>query len=704
MSKIEGGAEVDISFVILTWNSIRYIDDCIHSFSDAMRKEGLSAQFLIVDNGSRDGTIERLEKHTSPSLPSGCRLKVFKLDKNMGTTASRNMALRDATGETIVICDSDTECEEGSWRNAIKYIHSNEAVGILAPLLCLEDGAIQRSVKRFPTAVDKMVRVINIGLRSKGVSSDMYEDFPWNETRPVDTAISACWVFRRDLLESVGYLDERIFYSPEDVDYCLRTWKAGKEVIFYPDIRITHHTQQISHKKPFSKLAFSHLMGLIYYFMKHRYLLSRKSVCGTHLRGDIPCRQDRSRSMRIFWVHHAFPPSIGGVQNYGFNTVMNLQAGCAVVLSNANTDPRCTDIDATLASRKQKIYRKAVFADNLGVLSLTKTPGKLYRFCATIKEISKGEGIDLIIFGACEFYYLYAILLLKRILRVPLALVSHGEDIPTEKFKSNRLKRWLLNRVGVLICNSLFTRNRMNAFLGRDTGAIVAYPGVEDKFFSKVDVGPLRRELGAIGKRLLFTVGRLDERKGHDTVIRALPTILKKHPEILYLVGGDGSHREELMRLAQEQGVSAYVRFIGSIADHRILEFFQVGDIFVMPNRTLEDGDSEGFGIVFLEAGACSKPVIGGRAGGVPEAAEDGVTGLLVDGFDIDDFVDKVCFLLDHPEEAKRMGVAGRVRAEASFRWVDLVAKLEKELKLSGSKAKKPSHDRSQKSRDGRGK
>jgi GT2 family glycosyltransferase len=271
---------VDISFIILTWNSIRYIDDCISSYGNAMEREGLSAEFLIVDNGSTDGTAARLEKIIMPTLPVGCSTKLFKLPENRGTTASRNMALRDATGNTIVICDSDTEFQEGSWRDAIEYIQTNDNVGIIAPLLCFEDGTVQRSVKRFPTAADKIVKALNIGLRSKGLTSDMYKDFPWNNTRPVETAISAGWIFRKDLLDTIGYLDERIFYSPEDIDYCLRTWKAGKRVVFYPNLKITHHTQQISHRKPFSKIALSHLKGLCYYFLKHRYFLSRRSLNG----------------------------------------------------------------------------------------------------------------------------------------------------------------------------------------------------------------------------------------------------------------------------------------------------------------------------------------------------------------------------------------------------------------------------------------
>jgi phosphatidyl-myo-inositol dimannoside synthase len=393
--------------------------------------------------------------------------------------------------------------------------------------------------------------------------------------------------------------------------------------------------------------------------------------------------------VRILWVDDAFPPSIGGVQKYAFNTVMNLQPGSVVVLCDTNADPRCTDVDTALASRKQKIYRKAVFADNLGVLSCVKEPAMLLRFCSSIYKLSKEERIDLILFGKTEFFYLYAISLLKTLLSIPIALISHGEDIPTGQLKSNALKRWLLNRVDLLICNSHCTRNRMDGFLGKETGAIVAYPGVEDKFFFNVDTSAILSELDVGGKRLLYTVGRLDERKGQDTVIRALPEILKKHPDILYLIGGEGKHGENLKQIAEEQEVKSHVRFLGSVSDNKILAFFQAGDVFVMPNRTIE-GDSEGFGIVFLEAGASGKPVVGGHSGGAPEAIVDGVTGILVDPYSSSDVAEKICFLLSNPDEARKMGAAGRTRADRDFRWARLVGRFEHELASGLTEEKRP--------------
>jgi GT2 family glycosyltransferase len=90
----------------------------------------------------------------------------------------------------------------------------------------------------------------------------------------VDYAISAMWIFKRELLNRVGFLDEKIFYAPEDVDYCLRIWKCGWKVVFDPAVTCIHHTQEISRKR-IGRATFQHILGLLYYFKKHQCFFVR---------------------------------------------------------------------------------------------------------------------------------------------------------------------------------------------------------------------------------------------------------------------------------------------------------------------------------------------------------------------------------------------------------------------------------------------
>jgi GT2 family glycosyltransferase len=146
---------------------------------------------------------------------------------------------------------------------------------MVVPQLLLPGNIVQNSVKKFPTFLDKIRKIPGIFLSKKVSTNDFYKDFPFSESRAVDTAISACWFFSKKLLETVGFLDEAIFYAPEDVEYCFRVNKAGLQIIYYPQMSILHHTQQITHRKPFSKVSRSHFSGLLYYFHKHGGWISR---------------------------------------------------------------------------------------------------------------------------------------------------------------------------------------------------------------------------------------------------------------------------------------------------------------------------------------------------------------------------------------------------------------------------------------------
>jgi phosphatidylinositol alpha-1,6-mannosyltransferase len=177
----------------------------------------------------------------------------------------------------------------------------------------------------------------------------------------------------------------------------------------------------------------------------------------------------------------------------------------------------------------------------------------------------------------------------------------------------------------------------------------------------------MRRELGiGAGDPVLLTVGRLDCRKGHDMVVAALPLLLKEFPALRYVIVGEGPEREKLAELAREKGVAERVLFAGFQPDERLAAYYRACDVFIMHNRALEN-DVEGFGLVFLEANACGKPVVGGRSGGAVEAVVHGVTGFLVEPNDAQGLVQTLRKLLGDSALRREMGMAGRRRAAEEF-------------------------------------
>ncbi len=194
----------------------------------------------------------------------------------------------------------------------------------------------------------------------------------------------------------------------------------------------------------------------------------------------------------------------------------------------------------------------------------------------------------------------------------------------------------------------------------------VALPGIlppADPAPGGARTGPPARGEGP----LLLSVGRLVPRKGHDRLLEAFPAILAAVPGTRLWIVGDGPRRSELRDRVRRLGLSAQVTLRGFLAPDALEAAYRAADLFVLPCREEAGGDSEGFGLVFLEAGARGLPVVGGRTGGVGEAVLDGETGLLVDGTDPGDIARACLALLGDPDRAARLGAAGRARVERGF-------------------------------------
>ncbi|WP_224957142.1 glycosyltransferase family 2 protein [Geomonas subterranea] len=256
---------MDLSVIVLTWNSEKYAQRCLASVLHSLELSRLDYQVDVVDNGSTDGT--RLVLEGLASLHP--RLALQFLPENLGTTLPRNLALKRARGRNICILDSDVEVGEGVFTDLIRYLESHPDVGLVVPRIRYPSGLIQKSCDSFPTLQRKLNRLLRLRAIEARESPSQEEV---TGTFPVDYAISAFWLFPSRLLDRVGMLDERIFYSPEDVDFCIRVWRQGYQIHCVPTVAVVHHTQEISRGWRLNKAKISHVRGLAYLFVKHRYL------------------------------------------------------------------------------------------------------------------------------------------------------------------------------------------------------------------------------------------------------------------------------------------------------------------------------------------------------------------------------------------------------------------------------------------------
>jgi phosphatidylinositol alpha-1,6-mannosyltransferase len=175
----------------------------------------------------------------------------------------------------------------------------------------------------------------------------------------------------------------------------------------------------------------------------------------------------------------------------------------------------------------------------------------------------------------------------------------------------------------------------------------------------------------------IVVVGRLAERyKGHDVLLRALPAVRARVPDARLEIVGDGPLRPELEQLARELGLAGAATFHGAIADGPRDAILREASVFAMPSRIERDGAGEGFGIVYVEAGAQGLPVVAGNVGGAADAVVAGETGLLVDPESSQAVADALVQLLLDRERALRMGRAGWTRAR-SLSWSHAAAQVE---------------------------
>ena len=283
-----------------------------------------------------------------------------------------------------------------------------------------------------------------------------------------------------------------------------------------------------------------------------------------------------------------------------------------------------------------------------------------------------GERIDAVCVGelVASAWVLGVLRLLPWVTR---AVYVHGEEITTQDdydTRQERRRRALLAAHHVVVV-SRFTASVVADLLGeagRDRIRLIEN-GVDISRFRPLPRPPdLVSLYGLDGCFVFVSVCRLLEKKGVDQAIRAFVRVVAAFPDSRYLVVGDGPYRGALEALAASCGVAGNVIFAGAVAEDELVDHYVLGDVFVMPNRRLANGDTEGFGLVFLEANACGLPVIAGSDGGSIDAVRHGANGLLVDGHAVDAIAAAMLELRRDPALRARLR-AGGLEAAAAADW-----------------------------------
>ena len=220
----------DLSIIIVNYNTKDLTKACIESVMNEGSK--LDFEVIVVDNNSKDGSVTELKKLWKKYK----NLKLIENKENSGFSKANNQGAREASGEYILLLNSDTVVKRYSFKKLIAFAEKKEDAGVVGARLLNPDGNLQASCFYFPT-IKNAIREYWLG--QKG----LFEKYAPKGNRPVEVEalVGAAFLITPKALQEVGLLDERYFMYFEDVDYCRRVWEKGLKVYYLPEVRVLHY-------------------------------------------------------------------------------------------------------------------------------------------------------------------------------------------------------------------------------------------------------------------------------------------------------------------------------------------------------------------------------------------------------------------------------------------------------------------------------
>ena len=372
--------------------------------------------------------------------------------------------------------------------------------------------------------------------------------------------------------------------------------------------------------------------------------------------------------MKVLMLTDSFLPHAGGSREYYNNIYRNLvDLGDSEVTILTKKIPGWKEFDNIASNQSFRIKRRYKPLASWKYQELPKGLGPFLDAAWHVLRYSPDivHAGDLYPPGVIAMF-------LKKLVGVPYVVYCHGEEITqTDHFRYQpRIRDRIYQYADAVVANSEFARQNLLRIGVAEKRIHKITPGVD---FTRFRPMPPRTDLlkryRLEGKIVLLTVARLVPRKGHRAALQAFEKVSSEVPDAHYLIVGTGPEEGRLRRFVQDAGLNDRVTFAGFIPGTELPDIYNLCDILVMPNRQEEDGDVEGFGIVFLEANAVGKPVIGGRTGGAAEAIADGSTGYLVNPDDPDEIAARLRQLLLDAGLRERLGAAGVRRVHSDFSW-----------------------------------
>ncbi len=385
--------------------------------------------------------------------------------------------------------------------------------------------------------------------------------------------------------------------------------------------------------------------------------------------------------MKVLFLTRGMPPPfLGGSGVYYYNIFRRFQPGEVTVFTE-HSRASGYDQNADDMCFKRRAYIRPAFIKSRKIQCLQRIPGRRMLDDITLVAIWAMDllqhclknKVDVVFIG--QLYPVGILgLWVHKLFNLPYIVFLHGEELSKDIKRGGirlRVNKFVLRKAHSIIANSTFTRNLIIES-GIDASHVhIVTPMVDcNVFHPHYDISDIRKKNSIDDHKVLLSVGRLTRRKGHYRVVSILPKLISNFKNIKYIiVGTDAGEAHTLKKQAYDLGVEDSVILLGRIPIEDLPKYYCLCDVMVLPNYELPSRDTEGFGMVFLEANACGKPVVGGRAGGTEDAVIHEETGLLVYDTNDDGLFEAINQLLRDEMYANRLGQNGKLRVLNSFDW-----------------------------------
>jgi GT2 family glycosyltransferase len=220
---------------------------------------------MVVDNASSDDSVAMVQDE----FPATCLLP---LKENIGFSRGNNVALREATGNYLMLLNSDTEVLPGAIELMCAYLDEHPDVGAIGPQLLNPDHTVQLSCRTFPSYRTALFHrkslITRLFPQNRFSAQYLMTKTGHADTMEVDWVIGACLMTRREVVQQVGLLDEEFFMYAEDVDWCYRMRQAGWKIMYLPVAKVLHHYEKSASKAPF-RMNFQRHRSMWRFYAKH---------------------------------------------------------------------------------------------------------------------------------------------------------------------------------------------------------------------------------------------------------------------------------------------------------------------------------------------------------------------------------------------------------------------------------------------------